>query len=38
MKLTVVTANQPTSMNLNGLANHVQINTKDQSRIVIITK
>ena len=36
MTLTVVTAKQSTSVNLNGLQNRVQMNTKDQSGIAIL--
>ena len=36
MKLTVVTAKQSTSLNLNGPKNRVQINTKDMSGIVVV--
>ena len=35
MKLTVVTAMQSTSVNLNGLENLVKMNTKDLSEIGI---
>ena len=38
MKLTVVTAKQCTSVNLNGLYNHVQMNTKDLSGIAIVIR
>ena len=37
MKLTVVTVKQSTSVNINGLiTNRVQMNTQDQSGIVIV--
>ena len=36
MKLTAVAESQSTSMNSNDLENHVQMNTKDFSRIVVI--
>ena len=36
MKLTVVTAKQSTSLNLNGPKNRVQINTKDLSGIAVV--
>ena len=38
MKLTVVTVKQSTSVNLNGLSNCVQMNTKDLSGIAIMIK
>ena len=38
MKLTLVTAKQCTSVNLNGLYNHVQMNTKDLSEIAIVMR
>ena len=38
MKLTVVTVKQSTSVNLNGLSNCVQMNTKDLSGIAIVIR
>ena len=38
MKLTVVNANKSTLMNINGLQNCVQINTKDMSGIAIVIR
>ena len=38
MKLTVVTVKQFTLVNLNGLQNNVQINTKDLSVIAILIR
>ena len=38
MKLPVVNANKSTLMNLNGLQNCVQINTKDMSGIAIVIR
>ena len=36
MKFTVVTVKQSTSVNLNGLQNRVEMNTKDLSGIAIV--
>ena len=38
MKLTVVTVTQFTLVNLNGLKNRVQMNTKDLSGIAIVIR
>ena len=38
MKLIVVTVKQSTSVNLNGLKNRVQMNTKDLSGIAIVKR
>ena len=38
MILAIITAKQSTSVNLNGLSSHVQMNTKDLSEIAIVKR